>query len=430
MIYRGLNSRVIKMTSVFTRPKLHANKATQRYTFDVQGIDLSIVNGLRRTILTDIPSVGIVFEGEPSMSIETNTGPLHNEILTHRMSMIPIYLSEEELENYEDNSLTFELNKSNRTDYMVNVTTHDMRLMKDNKELTGDQIKQYFPVNEWSKEPILITRLRPKERVHMYGSFVKSTARENAGFAPVSLCTFSPHLNKDKIQSENIQGVLQRERTFLQNDFGDPIAWTFEIEPETGLDAGYLVSKAFSILKNKIQKSIQTLSTEALEFEKNEIASTYEYIFRDEDDTLGNMIQSYMHNTYYRTQTPIQQQYLLQYVGYYCPHPLDPKVNVRLTVVPTSDENKNLDVPEVVVRDILKMGLQELLIHMEELHTEWNRINQRTEKALEADAEAEAKVNNEEGSEQKEEPPAPIPEPAPKVKKPRQKKEKVANPNP
>jgi DNA-directed RNA polymerase alpha subunit len=260
------------MTSIFTHPKAHSNKATNRFSFDVQGIDLSIVNGLRRTILTDIPSVGIVFEGEPSMTIEANTGPLHNEILTHRMSMIPIHLSEEELESYENNSLTFELNKVNRTDYMMNVTTHDIRLMKENEEIPLEKVKQYFPVNSWSKAPILITRLRPKERIHMYGNFIKSSARENAGFAPVSLCTFSPHLNQEKIQSENIQNVLQKERTFLQNDYGDPIAWTFDIEPETGLEVGYLVSKAFSILKGRVQNAIQTLTSDALEFEKNEIS--------------------------------------------------------------------------------------------------------------------------------------------------------------
>lgn len=403
------------MTSVFTRPQAHSNKATQRYSFDVKGIDLSIINGLRRTILTDIPSVGIVFEGEPSMSIETNTGPLHNEILTHRMSMLPVYMSEEELEAYEDNSLTFELNKVNRTDYMLNVTTHDMRLMKNNEELSPDAIKKYFPVNDWSKAPILITRLRPKERIHMYGSFVKSTARENAGFSPVSLCTFVPHLNHDKIQQENIQSVLQKERTFVQNDFGDPVSWTFEIEPETGLDVGYLVSKAFSILQSKVEKAIETLSTEALSFEKKDIDGTYEYMFENEDDTLGNMIQSYMHNTYYRTQAILQQNYRLNYVGYYCPHPLDPKVNVRLTVVPANmdEDDKTQDVPEVIVRDILKMALQELQAHLTELHDEWKQQTGRVSKDDETNPdEVEKEI-------QEELPVAPVPV---KEKKPRQKK--------
>ena len=412
------------MTSIFTYPKAHSNKATNRFSFDVQGIDLSIVNGLRRTILTDIPSVGIVFEGEPSMTIEANTGPLHNEILTHRMSMIPIHLSEEELESYENNSLTFELNKVNRTDYMMNVTTHDIRLMKENEEIPLEKVKQYFPVNSWSKAPILITRLRPKERIHMYGNFVKSSARENAGFAPVSLCTFSPHLNHEKIQSENIQNVLQKERTFLQNDYGDPIAWTFDIEPETGLDVGYLVSKAFSILKGRVQNAIQTLTSDALEFEKNEILNTYEYIFRNEDDTLGNMIQSYIHNTYYRTQTLIQQNYKLKYVGYYCPHPLDPKVNVRLTVRSANEDNDSEEIPEVVIRDILKMCLHELLSHLEEIHKEWNRINHREE----TEAPAQEPLTTDTDLPSLEEIPVTeevvVPEPV-KVKKPRAKKEKV-----
>lgn len=421
------------MASIFSAPELHKNKATHRYGFDVKGIDLSIVNAIRRTILTDIPSVGIVFEGEPSMSIEVNTGPLHNEILTHRMSMIPVHMDEEELEAYEDNTLSFELNKSNKSDVLLNITTHDMRILKNNQELTPDEIKKYFPLNNWSKSPILITRLRPKERIHMYGSFVKSTARENAGFSPVSLCSFYPYLNTDKIQSEQIQGVLQQERTFLQNDYGDPVSWRFEIEPETGLSVGYLVSKAFHILKEKLNKAMHVLSSDELEFEKHDIKNTFEYVFHNEDDTLGNMIQSFLHNKYYRTKALIENAYYLNYVGYYCPHPLDPKVNVRLTVVHADEDHKDTEIAEVIIRDILKMGIRELMDHMEELHTEWNKVTHRDESISSEKEDTEKSKPNPEPvpspSEEKVLEPEPAPEPAvvpqPKTRKPRATK-KVA----
>jgi len=380
-------------SKIFSHLREHANKATGRVSFDIQGIDLSIVNGIRRTILTDIPTVGLVFEKgqgflmdkegyrlftvEPSMEVVVNTGPLHNEFLLHRLSMIPIYMSEEDVEAYEQNTLMFEIQKTNKTNQNVPLTTRDMVLMKNNEVIPNNQL---LPNDAWSKEPILITRLRPNESIHIYGSFVKSTARANAGMSPVSLCSYMPKLDTEKIKQESIRDVLERERTFLKNDYGDPIAWTFDIESENGMTVPYLVDKAFEILIQKVIRAKETLSSDALSVKTMEPPGTFEYAFQDEDDTLGNLIQGYIHNHYYRTETPIGQGFRLSFVGYCCPHPLETKMNVRLTLRPPAEERTGItedSITEYIVRDFFKKTLDELIQHLLSVRTEWCQFTHR-----------------------------------------------------
>ena len=82
---------------------------TNRYSFEIYDIDLSIINSIRRVILADIKIPGIIGEEEPTIEIINSNGPLHNEFLIHRIGQIPLCLKESEIDNYEDNSIILEL---------------------------------------------------------------------------------------------------------------------------------------------------------------------------------------------------------------------------------------------------------------------------------------------------------------------------------
>src|SRR6056300_436212 len=116
---------------VFINPTLNSNKATKRYEFDIQNIDLSIVNGIRRTILTDIPNIGFMGEEvgdiEPSITIHKNNGPLHNEFMKHRIGLIPIFFTEEEVETFNEGDYEFSCDIKNTTKDMMNITTHHQK---------------------------------------------------------------------------------------------------------------------------------------------------------------------------------------------------------------------------------------------------------------------------------------------------------------
>ena len=77
-----------------------------RYSFEIFDIDIAVINSIRRVILSDIEIPGMIGEGnDVSINIIANNGPLHNEYLIHRIGLIPICLKENEIDDYEDNSI-------------------------------------------------------------------------------------------------------------------------------------------------------------------------------------------------------------------------------------------------------------------------------------------------------------------------------------
>ena len=61
--------------------------------FTLHGVEVSIANAIRRTILSDIPTVVIETDTyeKNQCTILVNTSRLHNEIIKQRLSCIPIH---------------------------------------------------------------------------------------------------------------------------------------------------------------------------------------------------------------------------------------------------------------------------------------------------------------------------------------------------
>ena len=166
------------------------DKYSEKHSFDIQNLDLSVINGIRRIILTEIPVVGFYGEEETSIEMISNTGPLHNEFMKHRIGLIPINIDEKITDNYEDNEYEFELNVNNTGSATINITTANFNGSYKNKELSKAELKELFPPNSTTKENILITRLRPNEELHFKATGVKRTAKTNASFSVLSLANF------------------------------------------------------------------------------------------------------------------------------------------------------------------------------------------------------------------------------------------------
>lgn len=294
-----------------------------RYSFEIHNIDLSVVNAIRRVILTDIPNVA--FRADPaSLEVLKNTGPLHNEFMLHRMSMIPIHLTEEQVDNWQEDDMTFELDVKNPGEVVKNITTQDITVT--NTKGGGDtpiSPKTLFPLTTVTSPPsgILITRLRPKEELHIKGHAVKGTARENAGFSPVSLCTYS--FIVDPTLAAAAQTILDKERAYVRNEYGDATSFNFDLESECALSPAYIVDVAFGIILSKLTTVMVELNTDGSKKVTIEtVPNGTTFTFANEDDTLGNLLQSTMHNYYVRE----KHQTDVTYVGYFCPHPLELKM--------------------------------------------------------------------------------------------------------
>ena len=267
-----------------------ATNAFGRFSFEIVNADLAIVNGVRRAIMTLIPVIGFSAE---TVDIRTNTGPLHNEIISHRIAMIPLHLTASE--NDADPGQAYTLNVKNTGDSTMNITTHDLR----REGLSTHDIARIFPANAVSKTPILITRLRPGEELDLTATTIKATASQDAGFCPASLCTFSFLL--DATAAAAASDVLDKERAYLKNEYGDPIAFRIEIESECGLKPAIIVTKAISALIAAVDTVAKEAQTGDVGDQSSKVSigtehSRYMITLKEEDDTLGNMLQSTMHN--------------------------------------------------------------------------------------------------------------------------------------
>ena len=74
-----------------------ADDSTRFTVSNSGGLDVSIINALRRVIINNIPNAGFNNEVSSDINIVDNNTVIHNEYLEHRISMIPICLDPEKL---------------------------------------------------------------------------------------------------------------------------------------------------------------------------------------------------------------------------------------------------------------------------------------------------------------------------------------------
>ena len=98
------------------------SEENNQYRFTLNGINVSLANALRRTIISDIRTTVIYTETnkDNQCNISVNTSRLHNEILKHRLSCIPIH--EPDVTVLPGNYI-LEVDVKNETDSIMFVTT-------------------------------------------------------------------------------------------------------------------------------------------------------------------------------------------------------------------------------------------------------------------------------------------------------------------
>ena len=64
--------------------------------FEISGIDVSLANALRRIMIAEVPTVAI-----ESVYMWNNTSVMHDEVLSHRLGLIPIMVDPRAFEDFE-----------------------------------------------------------------------------------------------------------------------------------------------------------------------------------------------------------------------------------------------------------------------------------------------------------------------------------------
>ncbi|KAF9764643.1 DNA-directed RNA polymerases I and III subunit RPAC1 [Nosema granulosis] len=259
--------------------------------FDILNIHCSVANAIRRILISEIPTVSI-----DKISIVDNTSVLPDEFLAHRLGLIPIIVSPEDLEfvNGEHdvtNSLYFSLNIQNKTKGVIDISSDDIVWHpQENQEIKNVEVKKGIP----------IAKLAPKQRISVNMIAVKNTGSVHGKWSPVCPATYRlmPLIEVENVYdeeaeklkkcfSEGVIGIQEengRKKAVVLNprldsmsrevlrhkEFEDRVFlgrksdhYIFTIESLV-LDPKYLLKKALEIFKENLlnlKKDVQAVSS-------------------------------------------------------------------------------------------------------------------------------------------------------------------------
>jgi DNA-directed RNA polymerase subunit L/DNA-directed RNA polymerase alpha subunit len=295
------------------------------YKFTLAGLNVSIANAIRRTILSEIPVVCFHTEtfDTNQCDIQINTTRLHNEILKHRLSCIPVHIQELDI---LPGKYILELDMQNNTDNIIIVTTEHFKIR--NKEngnyLTESETRKIFPPNNKTNYFIDFARLRPKisdnivgERIKLTAEFSVHNAKDNSMYNVVSKCSYgnTADLTKakliwdeheDSLRAEQMTPdeidikkknfyILDANRHYVENSFD------FVIQTVGVYDNKDIVKKACIILKKKLTDMIQSIDSNTIPITISEstIDFCYDIVLENEDYTLGKVLEYFLYEKYY-----------------------------------------------------------------------------------------------------------------------------------
>lgn len=95
-------------------------------SFVLEDCHSSLANSIRRTIITDVETVGFSTENylDSSIKIIENTSALTNEIILGRIGLLPVFF--ENIKDYDPEKFKFSLKVQNTNSSIIDVTTKDI----------------------------------------------------------------------------------------------------------------------------------------------------------------------------------------------------------------------------------------------------------------------------------------------------------------
>jgi len=336
--------------------------------FTLHNIEVCFANAIRRTILSDIPTIVIRSETHDinQCNIKVNTSRLHNEILKQRISCIPIHstlLRDNENKKALPTNYSLVVDVENTTDNILYVTTEDFRL-RDNSNgdiLSKDAMDKLFPglfpKNTLTQSYIDLVRLRPKvgndipgEHFSMVAEFSVATAKDNSMFNVVSKCAYGntmdstkassawdaqeEKLRKDgesegdiKFQKDNFR-ILDAQRHYEKNSFD------FVIQTLGVYDNKDLVRKSCAVIQNKLIDLVQIIDNAEMPIFTGEttMENCFDIHLENEDYTIGKILEYMLYTKFY------QGDNSLNFCGFKKFHPHDSKSVIRVAFVKKTDK--------------------------------------------------------------------------------------------
>lgn len=316
--------------------------------FTISNINVSLANAIRRTILSDIPTV--VFRTFPHeenrADIQINTTRMNNEIIKQRLSCIPIHITDT---NFPLEDFVVEVHKKNNSDTIDFVTTEDFKVkdVKSEQYLSDADNRKIFPPSPLTGDYIDVVRLRPKISDEIHGEEFKMTARFDIGtsgqdgaFNVVSTCAYGATQDPTKIneiwskkiavlKSEGMspKDIEEEKQNWLLLDakrITKPDSFDYTIETVGVFSNMDLVFKACHIIMDKIQLYENMIQTDEslINPSENTIVNCFDITIKGEDYTIGKILEYLLFTKYYNK--------TLTFCGFSKPHPHNSDSIIRL----------------------------------------------------------------------------------------------------
>jgi len=329
-------------SKIIPRITINSNDDKQ-LKFTISGVNVSIINAIRRIILSEIPIV--VFRVSPNelnkCNIIANTCGLNNEIVKHRLSCIPIHIKN--IDEFPLKNYMLEVNVQNNTETTIYVTTKDFVIIDtvSGKPISQDKIDEIFPPDNITGDYIDFVRLKAKpsddiqaKSIHLTCEFDIGTAKEDSVYNVVSKCSYGNTVDveqqetllqqlkqKWKDEGKNEKEVefevenwklLEGKRIYLKDSFD------FVIQSIGIYTNNELITMACQIMIDKLNKLNNIIEKNELEIKSADstMQNCFDIILENEDYTIGKVIEYFLLINYYDTK-------IVKFCGFKMLHPHD-----------------------------------------------------------------------------------------------------------
>ena len=328
------------------------------YKFTLSGLNVSLANAIRRTILSDIPTT--VFHTQTYQDnqciIHMNTTRLHNEIIKHRLSCIPVHIQELDL---LPGKYIMELDMHNDTDSMMFATTENFKIKnKENDNyLTSDETKRIFPPCPKTNMFIDFVRLRPRmgdtipgEKLKLSCEFSVHTASENSMYNVVTKCSYGNTIDlikanevweghENKLRTEDTTKAdieLQKKNFYLLDAHRHYIEDSFDycIQSVGVYENREIVRKACVVLQNRLTNMIHSVDSDSIpvKYSETTMDHSHDIILENEDYTLGKVLEYIMYEKHYVSDKT------MTFCGFKKFHPHDMDSTIRIAYAAPTDK--------------------------------------------------------------------------------------------
>ena len=324
--------------------------------------------------------------------------------LEHRIGMIPIHVKKPE--EFETDEYVFEIDETNNTSEIKYITTEHIKVKRisTNTYLNESERNKLFPPDPITGDYSIINILRPhyftslnkniSEMNQINNNYDKqidnsvslkvearaviSNGEENGHFNPTSCATYFNTVDPEKAKIAEVEYVktqneynklnnlslidtdkLKRRfqlsesaRYFYTDEEGEPNHFTFRIESVGVIPPLIVFHKSITIMINKINLFISNLISQNKNYitisPSLQLPDGIDILVEKEDDTLGNIVQSYITKNYCHYGTNSK----LNFIGYKKPHPLEYRIRFTL------QGNSNDLIGDVLIpgcKDIIKL---------------------------------------------------------------------------